>query len=98
MIGFSFSGDASNAGMMFIATTPADQRRGKGHSTADIVADLSPELMSLMFAPNGGIVAMFEPPAVYGVGVTAAFSSCFRTRETTRSATWTVSPTRSFPM
>ncbi len=73
VMGFSFSGGASNAGMMFISTKPSDQRRGKGHSTADIVADLSPKLMSLMFAPNGGLVAMFEPPAVSGVGSYGGF-------------------------
>jgi HAE1 family hydrophobic/amphiphilic exporter-1 len=73
VMGFSLAGSASNAGMMFISTTPSDQRRGKGHSTADIVADLNPKLMSLMFAPNGGIVAMFEPPAVNGVGSYGGF-------------------------
>jgi HAE1 family hydrophobic/amphiphilic exporter-1 len=73
IMGFSFSGGASNAGMMFVDTKPSDQRRGKGHSTADIVADLSPKLMSLMFAPNGGLVAIFEPPAVSGVGSFGGF-------------------------
>ena len=32
VMGFSLSGGASNAGMMFISTTPSDKRRGKGHS------------------------------------------------------------------
>jgi HAE1 family hydrophobic/amphiphilic exporter-1 len=73
VMGFSLAGSASNAGMMFVSTKPADQRRGKGHSSADIVADLSPKLMSLMFAPNGGLVAMFEPPAVSGVGSFGGF-------------------------
>ncbi len=73
VMGFSLAGSASNAGMMFISTTPSDQRRGKGHSTADIVADLNPKLQSLMFAPNGGLVAMFEPPAVSGVGSYGGF-------------------------
>jgi HAE1 family hydrophobic/amphiphilic exporter-1 len=73
IIGFNFSGNASNAGMMFVSTKPSDQRRGKGHTTADIVADLSPKLMSLMFAPNGGLVAVFEPPAVNGVGSYGGF-------------------------
>ncbi len=71
--GFSLAGNASNAAMMFISTKPSDQRRGKGHSTADIVADLSPKLQMLMFAPNGGLVAMFEPPAVSGVGAYGGF-------------------------
>jgi HAE1 family hydrophobic/amphiphilic exporter-1 len=73
VMGFSLAGSASNSGMMFISTRPSDERRGKGHSTADIVADLSPKLMSLMFAPNGGLVAMFEPPAVSGVGSYGGF-------------------------
>ena len=73
VMGFSLAGGASNSGMMFISTTPSDQRRGKGHSTADIVAKLSPQLMGLMFAPNGGLVAMFEPPAVQGVGSYGGF-------------------------
>jgi len=74
VMGFSLNGGASNSGLMFIATTPSDQRRSKGHSTADIVADLNPKLMSLMFAPNGGLVAMFEPPAVQGVGSFGGFA------------------------
>jgi HAE1 family hydrophobic/amphiphilic exporter-1 len=73
VMGFSFSGGASNAGLMFVATRPADQRRGKGHTSADIVADLSPKLMSLMFAPSGGLVAIFQPPAVNGVGSFGGF-------------------------
>ncbi|MGD0095230.1 MAG: efflux RND transporter permease subunit [Terracidiphilus sp.] len=73
VMGFSFNGNAANAGMMFISTTPSDQRRGKGHSTADIVANLNPKLQMLMFAPNGGLVAMFEPPAVSGVGSFGGF-------------------------
>ncbi|MGA7857234.1 MAG: efflux RND transporter permease subunit, partial [Terracidiphilus sp.] len=73
VMGFSFGGNAANAGMMFIRTKPADQRRGKGHSAADIVADLSPKLMSLMFQPNGGLVALIQPPAVSGVGSFGGF-------------------------
>ena len=73
VMGFSMSGGGSNSGMMFVNTKPSDQRRGKGHSTADIVADLTPKLGSLMFAPEGGLVAMFQPPAVQGVGSYGGF-------------------------
>ncbi|HLY41182.1 MAG TPA: efflux RND transporter permease subunit [Terracidiphilus sp.] len=73
IMGFSFSGASSNQGLMFISTKPADQRRGKGHSAADIVADLSPKLQSLLFAPNGGLVAVIQPPAVNGVGSYGGF-------------------------
>ncbi len=73
MIGFSYSGSASNAGLMYVSAKPADQRRGKGHSTADIIASLNPKLQQLMFAPNGGLVAMVQPPAVQGVGSYGGF-------------------------
>jgi HAE1 family hydrophobic/amphiphilic exporter-1 len=68
MVGFSLAGNASNAGMMFADLKPSDQRRGKGHTTADVIANLTPKLQRLMFAPNGGLVALFQPPAVQGVG------------------------------
>ena len=71
--GFSFSGGASNAGMMFVRAKPTDERRGKGHSAADIVARLSPKLQQLMFVPNGGMVAIIQPPAVSGVGSFGGF-------------------------
>jgi HAE1 family hydrophobic/amphiphilic exporter-1 len=69
VMGFSFSGNASNAGLIFLATKPSDQRRGKGHSAADIVADLSPKL----FMVPGAICALFQPPAVNGVGSFGGF-------------------------
>ena len=74
VIGFSFAGNASNAGMMFISTKPAAERRGKGHSAADIVADLAPKLGSLMFQPDGGMVFVIQPPAVSGVGSYGGFT------------------------
>jgi HAE1 family hydrophobic/amphiphilic exporter-1 len=73
VMGFSMAGSASNAGMMFVSTKPSDQRRGKGHSTADIVANLSPKLQMLMFAPSGGLVLIVEPPAVNGIGSFGGF-------------------------
>jgi len=72
IIGFSFSGSASNSGMMFVNTRDAS-KHGKGHSTAAIVRDVAPKLQRLMFMPNGGLVAAFEPPAVQGVGSFGGF-------------------------
>ena len=72
MIGFSFSGSAANSGMMFVDAHHYG-RVAKGHSTADILRDISPKLQSLMFAPNGGLVTAFEPPAVEGVGSYGGF-------------------------
>jgi len=67
--GFSLSGASPNAGMIFAALKPSDQRLGKGHSSAEIVASLGPRL----FMVPGGTVAMFEPPAVQGLGSFGGF-------------------------
>ncbi len=73
VMGFGFSGGAANAGMMFVSTKPADQRRAQGHSAADIAARVNRKLQMLMFAPDGGLVQMIQPPAVQGVGSLGGF-------------------------
>ena len=80
VMGYSQSGSAANQGMMFLSTKPSDQRRGKGHTAADIVKDLSPKLQMLMFAPNGGLVVILEPPAVQGVGSYGGFQFMLQDR------------------
>jgi HAE1 family hydrophobic/amphiphilic exporter-1 len=73
IIGFSFAGSASNAGMMFVSTNTNDKSSGKHYTTADVIKDVSPKLQMLMFAPSGGLVAAVEPPAVSGVGSLGGF-------------------------
>ncbi len=73
IIGFSFAGSASNAGMMFVDTSTINKGSGKHYTTADVIKDVSPKLQMLMFAPNGGLVAAVEPPAVSGVGSLGGF-------------------------
>jgi HAE1 family hydrophobic/amphiphilic exporter-1 len=73
VMGFSFSGGASNAGLMFVATKPAKERLSKGHSAGDIVARLNQKLGMLMIAQDGGLVRAVEPPAVQGVGSLGGF-------------------------
>ncbi len=73
IIGFSFAGSASNAGMMFVNTNTTEERSGKSYTTADIIKDVAPKLQMLMFAPNGGLVAAIQPPAVQGVGSLGGF-------------------------
>ena len=73
VMGFSMAGSASNAGMMFLNLKNSKDRRGAGHSAADVAKDLSQKLGGLMFAPNGGLVAVFQPPAVSGVGSYGGF-------------------------
>jgi HAE1 family hydrophobic/amphiphilic exporter-1 len=74
VVGFSFSGSASNAGMMFVKTKMADTDAGKGHATADVVQTINPKLQALMFMPNGGLLEAVEPPAVQGVGSLGGFN------------------------
>lgn len=73
VMGFSFSGSAANAGLIFLSTRPSDQRRGKGHSAGDIVADLSPKLFRLSMMEHGALVMLFQPPAVSGIGSFGGF-------------------------
>jgi HAE1 family hydrophobic/amphiphilic exporter-1 len=69
--GFSFSGSAANSGLMFVSTRSRGGKRG--HSTADVLASISPKLSQLLFVPKGGLVAAFQPPAVQGVGSYGGF-------------------------
>ena len=63
VMGFSFSGAASNAGLMFARLKPFDQRKGPSHSLQTIVGRLSGPLFSL----PGAIVVAFTPPSIPGL-------------------------------
>jgi len=69
VMGFGFSGAAPNQGLIFVPLIPQDQRKGKGHSAAEIVAAVSPQ----MFGIPGGILVAFEPPAINGIGSFGGF-------------------------
>ena len=72
VMGFSLSGGSSpNSGLIFAPLNPIDDRTrlGKGHSAAEIVADVAPKL----FGVPGGLVAAFEPPAIQGIGSVGGF-------------------------
>ena len=73
VVGFSLAGSSSNSGMMFVNTSPPPDHRGKWPSTAQIISAVAPKLQMLMFAPSGGLVEAFEPPAVQGVGSFGGF-------------------------
>ena len=69
--GFSLAGgSSSNAGVIFVPLKSIDERPGPSHSAAAVVARLAPKL----FQVPGGIIAMFEPPAVQGIGSVGGFS------------------------
>jgi hydrophobic/amphiphilic exporter-1 (mainly G- bacteria), HAE1 family len=73
VMGFSLSGgSSSNYGLIFVPLKSVDLRKkkGPGHSAADIYHELSPKL----FGVPGGLVAIFEPPAIQGLGNFGGFS------------------------
>ena len=73
IMGFSLAGgSSSNYGVIFVPLKSVDLRtkKGKGHSAAEIYAYLSPKL----FGVPGGIVAIFEPPAIQGLGNFGGFA------------------------
>ncbi len=67
VMGFSLSGgSSSNYGLIFVPLISVNQRvkEGKGHSANEIFRNLAPQL----FRVPGGLVAIFEPPAIQGLG------------------------------
>lgn len=72
VMGFSLSGgSSSNYGLMFVPLKSIEERtkEGNGHSAADIQQRLAPK----MFAVPGGIVQLFQPPAIQGIGSFGGF-------------------------
>ncbi len=73
VMGFSLSGgSSSNYGLIFVPLKSVDLRKkkGPGHSAAEIYAYLAPKL----FGVPGGMVAIFEPPAIQGLGNFGGFA------------------------
>jgi HAE1 family hydrophobic/amphiphilic exporter-1 len=63
VMGFSFSGAASNQGLMFARLKPFDQRIGAEHSVQAVLGRISGPL----FGIPGAIVVGFTPPAIQGL-------------------------------
>jgi hydrophobic/amphiphilic exporter-1 (mainly G- bacteria), HAE1 family len=63
VMGFSFSGAASNTGIMFVRLKPYDAREGASHSLQAVLGRISGPL----FGIPGGIVVSFTPPAIPGL-------------------------------
>ncbi len=73
VMGFSFSGGAANAGLMFVHTKPLKQRKSEDDTPGEIVSRLNKKLGMLMVAQDGGLVRAIEPPAVQGIGSMGGF-------------------------
>src|SRR6202000_1209481 len=72
-MGFSLSGgSSSNYGLIFVPLKSVDLRKkkGPGHSASEIYQGLAPKL----FGVPGGLVAIFEPPAIQGLGNFGGFA------------------------
>jgi hydrophobic/amphiphilic exporter-1 (mainly G- bacteria), HAE1 family len=63
VMGFSFSGAASNQGLMFARLKPFDERRGESHSLQAVLGRVGGQL----FGIPGAIIVGFPPPAIQGL-------------------------------
>jgi len=70
IVGFGFSGNASNRAIIFLNLREFSERKGKEHSGAVVVEKIRGPLMGI----PGGLVVPFNPPAVQGLGQFGGFS------------------------
>jgi hydrophobic/amphiphilic exporter-1 (mainly G- bacteria), HAE1 family len=63
VMGFSFSGAASNQGLMFVRLKPFEERIGQEHSVQSVLGRLGGQLFGL----PGAIVVAFTPPSIQGL-------------------------------
>jgi hydrophobic/amphiphilic exporter-1 (mainly G- bacteria), HAE1 family len=70
VVGFSFSGNASNRGMVFLNLADFKDRKGSGHRGPDVVEKLRDPLAAI----PGGLVIPFNPPSVEGLGEFGGFT------------------------
>ncbi len=69
IVGFSFSGAASNQAILFANLRPFKERKGDAHSAAAIIQRLRGKLSAV----SGALVVPFNPPAVQGLGQFGGF-------------------------
>jgi HAE1 family hydrophobic/amphiphilic exporter-1 len=70
IVGFGFSGNAPNKGIIFINLKPFGQRKGKEHKSFAVLNKIRGPLLGI----PGGIIVPFNPPAVEGLGTFGGFS------------------------
>jgi hydrophobic/amphiphilic exporter-1 (mainly G- bacteria), HAE1 family len=70
VIGFSFTGSASNQGLIFAALKPFDQRPGDDHRLPAILQRARGQL----FAIQNAFVIPFAPPSIQGLGAFGGFT------------------------
>ena len=67
--GFSFTGTASNTGMIFTLLKPFEAREGDEHR----LQGLLPRLQGPLFGIQSAMVISFAPPAIFGLGAFGGF-------------------------
>jgi len=70
VVGFSFTGNASNRGMVFLNLADFKDRKGNGHSGPAVVEKMRTQLATI----SGGLVIPFNPPSVQGLGQFGGFT------------------------
>ncbi len=67
--GYSFTGVSPNKGIMFVILKPTEERKGKYHSSEEIVKRINVEFSKIPDA----IINAFGPPAIDGIGTVGGF-------------------------
>jgi len=70
VVGFSFTGNASNRAMVFLNLADFKDRKGSGHSGPAVVEKMRAQLAAI----PGGLVIPFNPPSVQGLGQFGGFT------------------------
>ena len=70
VVGFSFTGNASNRAMVFLNLADFKDRKGSGHSGPAVVEKMRAQLGAI----PGGLVIPFNPPSVQGLGQFGGFT------------------------
>jgi HAE1 family hydrophobic/amphiphilic exporter-1 len=67
--GYSFSGEATNQGLIFITLKPWSDRKGSADSTQGVIAALAPQTFAI---PQAQVI-LINPPSIPGLGTLGGF-------------------------
>jgi hydrophobic/amphiphilic exporter-1 (mainly G- bacteria), HAE1 family len=70
VVGFGFSGNASNRAIVFVPLTSFEKRKGDAHSAAAVLQNMRGALAGI----QGALAIPFNPPAVQGLGNFGGFT------------------------
>jgi hydrophobic/amphiphilic exporter-1 (mainly G- bacteria), HAE1 family len=87
IVGFGAVGSAPNRGILYAKLKPFEERKGAGHSAANVIQ----RLRGLLKGVSGGLVVPFNPPAVQGLGQFGGFQ--YELEDLGRNSLQTISET-----